>query len=34
MKKYYVLGENIFFEIDENNNCFYSFSAKIKKEDS
>lgn len=22
MKKYYTLGENIFFEVDKNNNCF------------
>jgi len=30
MKKYYMLGENIFFEIDENNNCFLFFFGENK----
>jgi len=28
MTRYYILGENILFEIDENNNCFKYFFAE------
>jgi len=30
MTRYYVLGENIFFEIDENNNFFLFFFGENK----